>query len=351
MPADLLFEIGCEEIPAKMLSRALADLPGAVKARLDGARLEHKSIKALGTPRRLAVIVKGLAERQPDLREEVVGPPVSAAFAPDGSLTKAGQGFAAKNGVDASQIAKKEVPGKKGLYAVARRHIAGTETRALLPDLLRELASSIPWPKGMRWGWSETAFVRAERDAPGLDAQAHERAERAVHAGGREQEQRAVVLARQPEQAALEREVMAHHDRGEIEHHEAEAARAQQQLRGLPEALRAGVLGRLHDRERIEVDAARGEVRRIERAALQLHPGRGLALAAAARVAHERHHEQRHPADPEAHGKPPAEGPLAHSAPLPRPDPAAARTHSTEPARLTRVRAPPHAAPQASSHC
>jgi glycyl-tRNA synthetase beta chain len=160
MPADLLFEIGCEEIPAKMLTRALADLPGAVKARLDAARLEHKSIKALGTPRRLAVIVKGLAERQPDLREEVVGPPVSAAFAPDGSLTKAGQGFATKNAVDASQIVQKEVPGKKGLYAVASRHVVGGETRALLPDLLRELAAGIPWPKSQRWGWSEVGFVR-----------------------------------------------------------------------------------------------------------------------------------------------------------------------------------------------
>jgi glycyl-tRNA synthetase beta chain len=160
MPADLLFEIGCEEIPAKMLSRALADLPGAVKAKLDAARLEHRSIKALGTPRRLAVIVKGLAERQPDLREEVVGPPVSAAFAPDGSLTKAGQGFAAKNGVDASQISKKEVAGKKGLYSVAARHVVGGETRALLPELLRELAAGIPWPKAQRWGWSEIGFVR-----------------------------------------------------------------------------------------------------------------------------------------------------------------------------------------------
>lgn len=160
MPADLLFEIGCEEIPAKMLAKALADLPAAVTAKLAAARLEHKSIKALGTPRRLAVIVKGLADRQPDLREEVVGPPVSAAFAADGSLTKAGQGFAAKNGVDASQITQKEVPGKKGLYAVAARHVVGGETRALLPDLLRELAAGIPWPKSQRWGWSEVGFVR-----------------------------------------------------------------------------------------------------------------------------------------------------------------------------------------------
>ena len=160
MPADLLFEIGCEEIPAKMLAKTLADLPAAVGAKLAAARLEHKSVKALGTPRRLAVIVKGLVERQPDLREEVVGPPVSAAFAADGSLTKAGGGFAAKNGVDASQITQKEVPGKKGLYAVAARHVVGGETRALLPDLLRELAAGIPWPKSQRWGWSEVGFVR-----------------------------------------------------------------------------------------------------------------------------------------------------------------------------------------------
>lgn len=160
MPADLLFEIGCEEIPAKMLARALAELPAAVEQKLTAARLEWTAVRALGTPRRLAVIVKGLAERQPDLDEEVVGPPASAAFAADGSLTKAGQGFAAKNGVAADALTKKEVPGKKGLYVVARRHVLGHETRALLPDLLRELAQVIPWPKSMRWGWSETTFVR-----------------------------------------------------------------------------------------------------------------------------------------------------------------------------------------------
>ncbi len=160
MPADLLFEIGCEEIPAKMLARALADLPGALEQRLAAARVGHGAVRALGTPRRLAVIVKGLADRQPDLNEEVVGPPASAAFAPDGSITKAGQGFAAKNGVDPAALAKKEVAGKKGLYVVATRHVVGHETRALLPELLRELAAGIAWPKSMRWGWGDTAFVR-----------------------------------------------------------------------------------------------------------------------------------------------------------------------------------------------
>ncbi len=160
MPADLLFEIGCEEIPAKMLTKTLADLPAAVEQRLSAARLEWSAIRALGTPRRIAVIVKGLADRQPDLNEEVVGPPVNAAFAADGSLTKAGQGFAAKNGVSADALVKKEVAGKKGMYVVAQRHVVGGETRALLPDLLREVAAGIPWPKSMRWGWSEQTFVR-----------------------------------------------------------------------------------------------------------------------------------------------------------------------------------------------
>ena len=68
MPADLLFEIGCEEIPAKMLARALVELPALVEARLAAARLTHDGVRALGTPRRLAVIVRGLADRQPDLR-------------------------------------------------------------------------------------------------------------------------------------------------------------------------------------------------------------------------------------------------------------------------------------------
>ena len=160
MPADLLFEIGCEEIPAKMLARQLVDVPAFVAARLSAARLEHKGVRVLGTPRRLAVVVKQLADRQPDLHEEVVGPPVSAAFAPDGTLTKAGQGFAAKNGVAPESLQKKEVAGKKGQYVVAVRDVTGQDARALLPGLLAELAASIAWPKSQRWGWGETTFVR-----------------------------------------------------------------------------------------------------------------------------------------------------------------------------------------------
>ncbi|MDQ3341015.1 MAG: glycine--tRNA ligase subunit beta [Myxococcota bacterium] len=160
MPADLLFEVGCEEIPAKMLTQQLVDLPALVEKRLAEARLEHQGVRALGTPRRLAIIVKALSDRQPDLNEEVVGPPVSAAFAADGSVTPAGAGFAKKNGVDPASLQKKEVAGKKGQYAVAVRSVVGEDARKLLPALLAGIAESIHWKKSQRWGWGEVTFVR-----------------------------------------------------------------------------------------------------------------------------------------------------------------------------------------------
>lgn len=157
---DLLIELGGEEIPSRMLARAIAELPALVRARLDGARLAYGEVVALGTPRRLAVIVRGLADAQPELRERVVGPPVGAAFAADGTVTKAGLGFAQKNGVDPAALERAEVAGKKGLYAVATRVVVGRPTVEVLPALIAELIGALPWPKSMRWGWRETAFVR-----------------------------------------------------------------------------------------------------------------------------------------------------------------------------------------------
>src|SRR5687768_9078434 len=77
---DLLFEIGVEELPASFVEAALAALPDLAKKRLHDLRLAHGTISALGTPRRLTLLVRGLAESQPDLAEEVTGPPVKAAF-------------------------------------------------------------------------------------------------------------------------------------------------------------------------------------------------------------------------------------------------------------------------------
>lgn len=157
---DLLFELGTEEIPSRMLARAIAELPALARTRLDEARLAYTEVAAFGTPRRLALVVRGLAASQPDLRERVVGPPASAGFGPDGAPTKAGLGFAAKNGVDPSTLSAEEVAGKKGKYLVATRHVVGKPTLAVLPELLTGLVGAMPWPKSMRWGWRESAFVR-----------------------------------------------------------------------------------------------------------------------------------------------------------------------------------------------
>src|SRR5262245_11413860 len=153
--SDLLFEIGCEEIPAKFLARALEELPALAKARLDAARLPYEAVRAMGTPRRIALEVRGLADRQPDLRERVVGPPASAAFGADGAPTKAAIGFAQKNGVDPATLEKAPVEGKKGEYVIATRHVVGQPAAAVLAPMLAELIGAIPWPKSMRWGWGE----------------------------------------------------------------------------------------------------------------------------------------------------------------------------------------------------
>lgn len=157
--ADLLFEIGCEEIPAGFLARALEALPGLVKERLDAARLSYKDIVALGTPRRIALAVTGVPMAQPDVSEEITGPPAKAAFDAAGKPTKAAIGFAQKNGVPIEALRVLELPGK-GAYVAATRQLTGAPTATLLPRLLSELARAIPWKKQMRWASLDEAFVR-----------------------------------------------------------------------------------------------------------------------------------------------------------------------------------------------
>jgi glycyl-tRNA synthetase beta chain len=160
MPADLVFEVGTEEIPAGFLARALPELEAQATRRLAEARLDHAGISAVGTPRRLALLIRQLADRQPDLSERVVGPPASVAFGPDGMPTKAAIGFARKNGVDVETLERAEVEGKKGEYAVCTRHEEGRPAAAVLSELLTRLLAELPWPKSMRWGHREESFVR-----------------------------------------------------------------------------------------------------------------------------------------------------------------------------------------------
>ncbi|MDP2689116.1 MAG: glycine--tRNA ligase subunit beta [Deltaproteobacteria bacterium] len=158
MAKDLILEIGTEEIPAAFVPRALGLLEGFLRKSLAGARLGFGEIRTLGTPRRLAAIVTGLAERQEDSREEVKGPSAKAAFDGNGRPTGALLGFARSQNVDVSEI--KTVKTGKGEYVYAVRETKGSETAAILPGLLKEAVSQDMFPKSMRWGGHDITFAR-----------------------------------------------------------------------------------------------------------------------------------------------------------------------------------------------
>ncbi len=163
MPKTLLLEIGTEELPSSFVDAALAAMPGLVRTKLEALRLAHGDIHALGTPRRLALVVKGLSEKQPDLDEEAIGPPETAAYK-DGKPTKAAEAFAAKLGVgvDALSIVEKAASGKQkaGRYVVGRKQEKGRDARELVGKALADVCAEIPFRKSMRWGDGDATFGR-----------------------------------------------------------------------------------------------------------------------------------------------------------------------------------------------
>jgi glycyl-tRNA synthetase beta chain len=158
MAKDLFLEIGCEEIPAGFIPKAMADMEAIMRRELESARLEFGAILTMGTPRRLVLSVKGLAERQPDAELTAMGPAKSVAYDADGNATKAAQGFARGQGVDVSQL--KLVMTEKGEYLAAVKSEIGRDTSELLTEMLPRLVNAIPFKKSMRWGDLETRFAR-----------------------------------------------------------------------------------------------------------------------------------------------------------------------------------------------
>ena len=154
---DVLFEIGCEELPASFVEGALEALPGIAAKRLGEQRLAFRHARALGTPRRLALIIEGLAQAQPDLDEEVQGPPTRAAFK-DGIPTRAAEAFADKLGVAVADLRRVDTP--KGEYLVGSRREKGRPAMALLPAVLQTIARDIPFRKSMRWADLDFPFGR-----------------------------------------------------------------------------------------------------------------------------------------------------------------------------------------------
>ncbi len=161
MGKDLLFEIGCEELPARFIEPALQSLAEKARELLAEANLPFADLKTLGTPRRLTLVIKDLSEKQPDRVEEILGPPKRVAIAEDGSFTPAALGFARKQGVDPSALKIKTT--EKGEYLYLEKHIPGRPTSELLPGLLKELLTRISFPKTMRWGSYDFRFARPIR--------------------------------------------------------------------------------------------------------------------------------------------------------------------------------------------
>jgi len=149
MPKSLLLEIGCEELPAGFIAPALRQLESLAKESLAGARLRFDSTRALGTPRRLALLVEGLAESQEAQTRELTGPAVRVAFDADGHPTNAARGFAKGAGIDVEKLERVTTP--KGEYLLARVHDAGKAAREVLPALVPAWLSGITFPKTMHW--------------------------------------------------------------------------------------------------------------------------------------------------------------------------------------------------------
>ena len=150
MDRELLLEIGVEEMPASWLPALTTQLAEKLRARLTEEGLTSKStVEAFATPRRLTVCQPDLVDRQEDRDENVMGPPVSAAFDADGHPTNAGLGFARKLGVDFDALQRKETP--KGTYLSYQRHIRGKATVDVLPVVLGRVLRDLQFPKQMHW--------------------------------------------------------------------------------------------------------------------------------------------------------------------------------------------------------
>ncbi len=159
--ADLLFEIGVEEVPADTVLPALGQLERLVAAGLSEQRLGHGEISIWGTPRRLAIIVRDVAAHQPDLAQEVKGPPASAAFDDQGEPTRAAQGFAAGRGLAVEDLEVRDTD--RGSYVFAMVAEPGRDALEVLPQVLRHAACSLSFPKTMRWGSGDFRFARPIR--------------------------------------------------------------------------------------------------------------------------------------------------------------------------------------------
>lgn len=157
MAKDLLFEIGAEEIPAGFMPIILGQLKQLAETKLNDAHLPFESIATYGTPRRLALIVKGLADTSAEISERHKGPSASIAYDADGNATKAAIGFARGKGLDVADLVVEDG------YIYAETKTAGVPAKDIVTDMLPQLITGLNFPKSMHWGNLDAKFVRPVR--------------------------------------------------------------------------------------------------------------------------------------------------------------------------------------------
>jgi len=155
---NLILEIGTEEIPAGYIEPSLKFLSSLIGQKLISARVGHGSIRTFGTPRRLAVMVENVADKQESLTTEIIGPPEKIGFDEKGKATIAAEKFAEKAGVPVDKLSVKNT--KKGTYLCAVKTEPGYSAKMLLKTILPDAVKSIPFPKTMRWADLEISFAR-----------------------------------------------------------------------------------------------------------------------------------------------------------------------------------------------
>src|SRR5271166_3893063 len=157
---DFLLEIGCEEIPARMIDAASQELRERVGALLTRERLGGSEITSFDTPRRLAVLTSNISAAQSDIAEQIIGPSVNVAYK-DGQPTPAAHAFAKKAGVEVSELERVSTP--KGTYIAAKITKKGRTAADILAQGLPKEIAAIYWPKNMYWRKPNQRFVRPVR--------------------------------------------------------------------------------------------------------------------------------------------------------------------------------------------
>lgn len=158
--AEYLLEIGMEEMPAAYMNGAVSDLKKNAQALFETVRLTYDSLETYATPRRLVLDVKGLADLQEDLSEEVKGPSVKAAYK-DGQIAKPLEGFLRANGFTEADVYTKEM--KNGEYVFCKREEKGRPAKEILAEVMPGLILDMKFPKSMRWGSLDLRYLRPIR--------------------------------------------------------------------------------------------------------------------------------------------------------------------------------------------